>query len=257
MFKSIRKEGLQTEAVLNMGNCIYSVMLGTISAIIMYLFTTDQILPKIYDELPVRAPSYMMFLLLILYYMVDWHDMNRVAYFDRMIGMRQMCRWIVCVLLLGWLAILALFGSLSLIAFITALYTPLAMSFRDQDLNYPTHEGKNHQESFLMGINHAKKLYAFKQKRRRRIILAVVLVTVGISLAVLFHLYLSQNVNAMRGMSGLLLIIWSVMLVLKFQRSQSLIATEYRCVVTQMLQQQEHIYQLLVSFGKTPKGNNR
>lgn len=239
MYKPVRAEGLQIEAVLNMGNCIYSVLLGTISALIVYVSTHDGVMPQVVADASVRIPVFLLLPLLLIYYLVDWHDLNRAPFFDEKIGMGQMCRWMLCILLIGAMAVSTVRGALASLTFITSLYIPLTTRFRNKELGLKGNE-KDHEESFLKG-----RIYERAKYKNR---FAVLVAFLGAAFAVYFHFYLSENGIARCTLTWMIILAWALMAVSKWRRSRRKIEPAYRHAVAGMLRHQEAIAKTLAGL---------
>jgi len=142
----LRHEGLQIEATLSMGNSLYSILLAAIIGA-MALVLRDG---TVFDALP-KAENHAWSLvvltactavLLIAYYIMDWHDLNRVPYFDKKIGILQMTSWMaaICVLSLSLILYICALGSPSIpslrhhvtvVGMLTAIYIPLTWLLRN------------------------------------------------------------------------------------------------------------------------------
>lgn len=246
MYKTVRSEGLQLEAVLNMGNCVYSVLLGTISALIVYVFTKDGIWADIQADCPFRVVSLFLLLLLITYYMIDWHDLNRASYFDKKIGMGQMGRWILCILLVGMLSVLAVCGKLSALVAVSASYIPFSLLLRNRELGLDK-QGNSITEAFVKGRAY-ERLFILK------CVVAVAVALAGIAFAFRYHPELSRATTLRTVTVWALMIVWIAMLIEKFHRSQSVIERLYKHTVTQMLSEQDRFLKFISGGGQGQSG---
>ena len=135
----IRKEGLQIEAVLNMGNSLYAILLATVIGMAGILIKTDELFVKS-AEVYLRCISGGVFLLLIVYYLIDWYDLNLAPYIDEKIGLAQMAKWMLCIIIVTLSSLMALSGRIDIIALLTGFYHAPVMYGRDKEIGIP--EGK-------------------------------------------------------------------------------------------------------------------
>lgn len=237
MYKTVRAEGLQLEAVLNMGNCVYSVLLGTVSALIVYLFTKDGIWTEIQSDSPFRFVSLLWLLPLVAYYMIDWHDLNRASYFDKKIGMGQMCRWILCIILVGMLCVLAVCGKLSAMIAVSTSYIPFSLLLRNRELGLDK-KGQTILDAFNQGR-------VYERLSILKWVLASAIAVGGLVFAVRYHAQMSSDTSLRTVTAVCLTLAWLAMLVEKFSRSRSTINRRYKEVIGQMLAEQEGFLALI------------
>lgn len=135
----IREEGLQIDAVLNMGNSLYAILLATVIGTAGVLIKTDELFARS-AALYLRFISGGIVLLLVVYYLVDWHDLNLVPYFDKQIGMSQMAKWILCIIIITLASVMSLSGQIDKVALMTGIYMTPVLWFRDKEIGEPDGE---------------------------------------------------------------------------------------------------------------------
>jgi len=154
--EAIRTYHLQRDAFLNMGNCLYSIMLAVfVAATILELQQSKVCVTpplalcqtKATLEPPLacvaRLSCFLTMVLLCIYYSFDWYDLNRVPYFDQRLGMGQMVLYSACVVLITALTIFSLTGQVHMAMWITAAYHPFVLVFRDRPLRLEPHKQRD------------------------------------------------------------------------------------------------------------------
>jgi hypothetical protein len=132
----IRKEGLQIDAILNMGNSLYAILLATVIGMAGILIKTDELFIKS-TEVYSRCISGGVFVLLLIYYLIDWYDLNLAPYFDKKIGLAQMAKWMLCIIIVTLSSLMALSGQINIVGLLTGFYMAPVMCKRDKEIGVP------------------------------------------------------------------------------------------------------------------------
>lgn len=238
----IKKEGLQIEAALNMGNSLYSILLATMLGATALLLQTDELISLLTAfktiDFYVRMISAVTVILLVVYYIVDWHDLNQVAYFDEVIGKAQMTLWMLCICIVSLSSVLSILiirlsspvsmlNQATVVAVLTAIYIPTTFVYRNKLIKEPELPKKTTpKEAFEQGREHEKLTMAEKNKRTRSLVCAIV--------ASLLWIFGTVCVYRLNTEWRCLLIYaitclgWLVALFLKFRRSEKYVSVQYR-----------------------------
>lgn len=240
----LREEGLQIEAVLCMGNSIYAVALGVATTLIFYIFSKEgvNLFNNFFKEdLFIKIPSLILVPILALYYIFDWHDFNLATYFDKKIGVSQMYQWIICVLLISFLAICAFNKSLILEAFFSSIYFLQVLKKRDSLFELGGTETIN--EAFLKGQNKLK--YNSLKFIIRFLGYLILFILTFLFVFWLLKIFLSSvpwittiNNNffpiILLFLAWIILLTWGLNLWLKFFRSKHCIEIQYKKEIVRM-----------------------
>lgn len=128
--------GLSPEAVLNMGNSLFSVVLGSVMAVTsLLLYDASFEFPSAPLERWGRTVLIVGIAVLVLYYLIDWYDLNLMVVVDTFVGRRQIFIYVICALFIGSLPPLALQGNVDLLGILSSVYFPLADFQRNRFIN--------------------------------------------------------------------------------------------------------------------------
>lgn len=154
----LRGDGLQIDSVLSMGNSLYAVLVGIIVSVLAVVFTNREMgmfgtargadVPWLWCGCMLAIV-----VLWVLYYMIDWHDLNRVPFFDTEMGMAQMLKYFACIFLISMCITFAILGMSASVAILTSVYCPIAIRFRNGLIDAPPQDG-----TLAEAFNHGKKV---------------------------------------------------------------------------------------------------
>lgn len=238
----IKKEGLQIEAALNMGNSLYSILLATMLGATAVLLQTEGLISLLTAFTTigfyVRIISLATVILLVIYYIVDWHDLNQVAYFDEVIGKSQMSLWMLCICIVSLSSVLSILivrlsspffmlNQATVVAVLTAVYIPTTFVYRNKLIEEPElPDTMPPKEAFEQGREHEKLKIAEKTKRRRSLIGVIFASLLWIfAIVCLYRLNTKWNCLIIYAITS---IGWSVALTLKFRRSKNYVSKRYK-----------------------------
>jgi len=151
----LRTEGLQIDASLSMGNSLYAVLVGIIVSVIAVVVSSGEIgifgtggEHKVSTFCCIALTAVV--LLWIVYYLIDWHDLNRAPFIDDNIGMKQMLGYFVCIFLISVCIAFALLGQINYVIIIASIYCPTVGRFRNELWDGPPEKGTL-AEAFELG----------------------------------------------------------------------------------------------------------
>lgn len=133
----VRTKGLQVEAVLCLGNSLYSVLVaGIIGAAVLILSDTGALAQLTNARASGGLASYALSMvrpftltaLLAAYFVFDWYDLNQVTYCDTKIGRAQLFLWLLAICILSVeivLCVAARYRPFSVLAVAYFAYTAL------------------------------------------------------------------------------------------------------------------------------------
>ncbi len=235
----LRERGLQIDSTLTMGNSLYAVLVGVIVSVITVVLSSRDlgVFGLSEGHLSCRLCMLVVVLLWIAYYLVDWHDLNRVPFIDEYIGMTQMLAYFVCILVISVCITLALLGNISLVAVIASVYCPLVARFRNKLLDEAPESGTL-AEAFERG----KRVQTAKTRTKVLNVALVLLCVIGFLSGCLgllaqkarvgdagWLILLGETVNPFAAV-----LIMAIGLVAKYHRSKNRIEPEYQAAIAQM-----------------------
>jgi hypothetical protein len=99
----------------------------------------------------------------IMYYILDWHDLNMVLVYDEDIGRKQMFLYFLCILAISLCVVLALLGKAEILGIVASVYVPFAVWLRNKVIDRPPtnatpDEAYEHGKKFEKTKNRTRKL---------------------------------------------------------------------------------------------------
>lgn len=219
------KVGLQRDSISSIGNNLFGFVLGSAAAIIGVLAYGGDIAHDIGNGETLQTVARILplpgIIVLVLYYLIDWYDLNLAVYIDEFVGRKQVCLYVISALVVAALPALALGGKTDIAALLAAVYFPLADYKRDRLLR----EGSRHLEN-------RDDLLSFGQKQGIASVLRILLVVVSaITLIMAAWSLRTQTAGMMLAVAIALLLIWVIACILKMLRSVYFLQSEYvRCL---------------------------
>ncbi len=140
----LRKEGLQVDSAISMGNSLYAIMVGIIISVVIVVLTSSRPAISIFgpygemDKWPWMACLGLIALSWILYYIYDWHDLNLVVVYDNKVAMKEMLTYFLCIFCISLCVVLALLGKTFTLALIESGYAPIVALFRNRLIDAPS-----------------------------------------------------------------------------------------------------------------------
>ena len=233
----IRTSGLQIQAVLSMGNSLYAVLVGTTTGAISIILTNK----NIFGEQQIFFGLYHIVLLLTvvlitIYFLIDWHDLNRAAFIDDDIGISQMVQWVVAILLISISIILCGVGIPLPCSILSFAYLPLSLRLRD-NLIHPI--GLTEQEK-TAGDGYEKAQKDEKVKNIKLVTNILQWIYFFLLLATLCQLFfISMEIKTTQVVYSFgCFLAWLLALIVKCYRSKYVIEPSYKIAINNIMSSQ-------------------
>jgi len=156
----IRDKGLQVDAAISMGNSLYAVLVGVIIGVLIVLLSDSENKMCLFgfgntagNSLVSGGCMAFALLLWLIYYFLDWYDLNMVLVYDNYMGPRQVLFYFFCILAISLCVVLSLLGKANLLVIIASIYASLVTLLRDKLIDAAPMNSTN-QEAY----NYAKQV---------------------------------------------------------------------------------------------------
>jgi len=186
-----------------------------------------------------------MVLILIAYYIVDWHDLNHVAYSDDKIGMSQMTLWMICIFVLTLSAVLYI-SALSMtsmddwrrhiltVAALAAVYIPWTFIKRNELIELSLDdESVSPKKAFKEGV---EKGLASARSQRNWVLTrgGAAIITLG-SWFIIYRSYDHKDRSCDIAIGIVSVMAWAAAFCFKLARSIKKIGPDYRKAIEKIL----------------------